>query len=60
VLSHTAPEQVTREIEIEVLGTTFDLMAYNDEDRIRTTLVDGSVKVVSNADHKLLSPRSRR
>ena len=56
VLSHTAPGQVTREIEIEVLGTAFDLMAYNDEDRIRTTLVDGSVKVVSNADHKLLRP----
>jgi hypothetical protein len=59
VLSHTAPEQMTREIEIEVLGTAFDLMAYNDEDRIRTTLVDGSVKVVSNADHKLLSPREQ-
>ena len=59
VLSHTAPEQVTREIEIEVLGTAFDLMAYNDEDGIRTTLVDGSVKVVSNADHKLLKPREQ-
>ena len=59
VLSHTAPEQVAREIEIEVLGTSFDLMAYNDEDRIRTTLVDGSVKVVSNADHKLVVPREQ-
>jgi transmembrane sensor len=31
--------------EIEVLGTSFNANAYGDEPEIRTTLVDGSVKV---------------
>ncbi|MEQ7800957.1 FecR family protein [Pedobacter sp. ASV1-7] len=41
---------------IEVLGTHFNVMAYTDEKVIRTTLIEGSVKV-SNAKHsKLLIP----
>jgi ferric-dicitrate binding protein FerR (iron transport regulator) len=31
--------------EIEVLGTHFNVNAYDDEDAIRTTLLEGSVKV---------------
>lgn len=31
--------------EVEVLGTQFNIMAYNDEDAIKTTLVKGKVKV---------------
>lgn len=31
--------------EIEVLGTSFNLNAYDDEDIVSTTLLDGSVKV---------------
>lgn len=32
-------------IEVEVLGTRFNIMAYNDEQAITTTLVKGKVKV---------------
>jgi ferric-dicitrate binding protein FerR (iron transport regulator) len=58
VLSHTAPEQITRELEIEVLGTSFDLMGYNDEETVRATLVDGSVSVraVNFPGRKVLKP----
>ena len=38
-------------VEIEVLGTKFNIMAYNDADNIETTLVDGAVKV-NTADNK--------
>ena len=31
--------------EIEVLGTQFDIRAYSDEMRLRTTVFDGSVKI---------------
>jgi transmembrane sensor len=41
---------------IEVLGTHFNVMAYTNEKVIKTTLIEGSVKV-SNAKHsKLLTP----
>ncbi len=36
--------------EVEVLGTHFNIMAYNDEDESRTTLFEGSVKF-SKANH---------
>lgn len=32
-------------MEVHVLGTSFDVMAYSDEASINTTLVDGAVKV---------------
>lgn len=35
--------------EIEVLGTHFNIMGYDDEQAIRTTLLEGSVKVIANA-----------
>lgn len=34
--------------EIEVLGTHFNVNAYNDESSIKTTLLEGSVKVTNN------------
>jgi ferric-dicitrate binding protein FerR (iron transport regulator) len=33
-------------MQVEVTGTEFNVMAYADEDTIRTTLLEGSVKVV--------------
>jgi ferric-dicitrate binding protein FerR (iron transport regulator) len=49
--------------EVEVLGTQFDVMAYNDEDAIKTTLVNGKIKVsvpsttpAENDIFKLLAP----
>ncbi len=42
--------------EIEVLGTHFNVNAYDDEEAIRTTLVEGSVRVSSSGKIKLLKP----
>jgi transmembrane sensor len=41
---------------VQVLGTEFNLMAYQDEDAIRTTLVSGSVKVVRGNDQLQIRP----
>lgn len=44
--------------EIQVLGTSFNVNAYSDENAVKTTLVDGSVKVinVATSQAKLLIP----
>lgn len=45
--------------EVEVLGTRFDIMAYDDEADIKTTLLKGKVKLSvasENSDYKLLMP----
>jgi len=42
--------------EIEVLGTKFNLKAYNDESHIYTTLVEGKVSINSETTNKMLSP----
>lgn len=42
--------------EVEVLGTHFNVMAYADENRIRTTLIEGVVKVSSKNALVLLKP----
>lgn len=41
---------------IEVLGTHFNVMAYNDESALRTTLLEGSVKISKNDRSRLLKP----
>lgn len=43
-------------MEVEVLGTGFDIMAYDDEDEQRTTLVSGAVKVKQGSVEKYLKP----
>lgn len=40
----------------EVLGTHFDINTYPDESEMRVTLLEGSVKVISGADQKLIRP----
>lgn len=42
--------------EVEVLGTHFNVMAYEDEAAIKTTLLEGSVKVVSGAATQTIKP----
>lgn len=42
--------------EIEVLGTHFNVNAYTDEKFIRTTLLEGSVKVQSKSTVNILKP----
>jgi ferric-dicitrate binding protein FerR (iron transport regulator) len=36
--------------KIEVLGTRFNVNAYNNENSINTTLLDGSVRIITSAD----------
>jgi transmembrane sensor len=43
-------------VSVEVLGTHFNVNAYTDENRIRTTLTDGRIQVVQGSDKILLSP----
>lgn len=42
--------------EITVLGTHFNVMAYDDEKIMRTTLLEGAVKVTRGAREALLTP----
>lgn len=46
----------SEEMEVEVLGTHFNIMAYDDEDILRTTLLEGAVKVTRNGSSRLLQP----
>jgi ferric-dicitrate binding protein FerR (iron transport regulator) len=41
---------------IEVLGTNFNVNAYDDEDAMRTTLLEGSVKVIRGRSSSFLRP----
>jgi ferric-dicitrate binding protein FerR (iron transport regulator) len=42
--------------EVEVLGTHFDIMAYEEEGESRTTLLEGSVKISKGPLKKILIP----
>jgi ferric-dicitrate binding protein FerR (iron transport regulator) len=44
----------SRGMQIRVLGTSFNLMAYADEGAIKTTLISGSVQLVSGGKVQLL------
>lgn len=37
---------ITSEMDIEVLGTRFNVMAYGDEETVEATLVEGSINVI--------------
>jgi len=41
---------------VEVLGTSFNVMAYDDEDAVKTTLLEGAIKVLSGAKESVLKP----
>jgi len=43
-------------LEVLVLGTQFNIMAYEDEATVNTTLLQGAVKINSNNSSKQLSP----
>lgn len=45
-----------RKGEVEVLGTHFDVNAYPDENAIKTTLLQGSVKIRQSDKIQMLSP----
>jgi len=42
--------------EVQVLGTHFNVNAYSDEDNVKTTLLEGSVRFVSRANINMLKP----
>lgn len=45
-----------RAVKVQVMGTSFDLMAYDDEDAIRTTVLTGAVKVQAASAEATLGP----
>ena len=50
---HTSLQQP---LEIQVLGTSFNVTAYNDENEVGTTLIEGSVKVIGGSAARLITP----
>jgi len=46
-------------IEVQDIGTQFDVMAYSDEPAIQTTLVEGSARVASGVRSALLRPNEQ-
>lgn len=42
--------------EVKVLGTHFNIMAYDDDPEIKTTLLEGSVKLTNNSSNVMLVP----
>lgn len=47
---------IGNETQVEVLGTHFNINAYDDEPVIKTTLLEGSVKITRRNDSKILRP----
>jgi len=47
---------INNETEIEVLGTHFNVNAYENEATINTTLLEGSVKVRHNSENDFIKP----
>lgn len=50
---------VAGEQTVEVLGTHFNINAYPDEDALKTTLVEGSVKVTAGVQSVVLKPEQQ-
>ena len=55
-VSVTDPIAGEKPTEIEVLGTGFDVNAYKDEADLKTTLIEGAIKVTSGAAAVTLKP----
>ncbi len=45
-----------QDMAVDVLGTDFNIMAYEEEAAVNTTLVNGAVKVSGSGDSQLLKP----
>lgn len=46
----------TTDVEVEVLGTKFNLKAYPEENSVSTTLIEGSVNISSKYQRALMKP----
>jgi transmembrane sensor len=49
----------TKRQEVRVLGTHFNINAYTDEKEVKTTLLEGRVRVVSLYDRQALNPGAK-
>jgi len=49
----------TKGIDIEVLGTEFNLKAYPDDNLVSTTLVKGSLRICSNNQNTTIKPNQK-
>lgn len=49
----------TSELDIEVLGTEFNVKAYGEENIVSTTLVEGSVKISSKEQSLVIKPNQK-
>lgn len=47
---------ITKDQIVEVLGTQFNINSYGDEEAIKTTLIEGSVKIIYKDEVVLLAP----
>jgi transmembrane sensor len=47
------------DLQVDVLGTHFDVMAYEDESAINTTLLGGAVRVTTKGSARWIGPRNR-
>lgn len=45
-----------KDVEVEVLGTHFDIMAYGEEGKISTTLLEGSINVSRGGEKHSVAP----
>lgn len=48
-----------RNMQIEVLGTSFNVKAYSNEPSVKTTLLDGAVRVATDKATQLLKPQQQ-
>ncbi|WP_346880805.1 FecR family protein [uncultured Algibacter sp.] len=49
----------TKNQDVEVIGTEFNIKAYNDEDIISTTLVEGKINIEVNSSKEVLNPEQQ-
>lgn len=54
--AHPFRVKVQNSATVDVLGTSFNIMAYSDEPTERTTLIDGSIRVTENNQSAVLKP----
>ena len=43
-------------VQVRVLGTHFNITAYNDDDQMTATLLEGAVRIIKNSRQSLLKP----
>jgi transmembrane sensor len=58
-VAHDAARPFTvtaKDMDLQVLGTTFNVNAYNDEESVKTTLVEGSILVKKGIQQKVIRP----